>query len=68
MNRYGTGQKAIRYNGNIVQVDLPFLKNIFSDELYKIALQKSCNENLTIFFFVIRIEKEMLCVYSKRKR
>ena len=51
MNRYGTGQKAIRYNGNIVQVDLPFLKNIFSDELYKIALQKSCNENLTIFFF-----------------
>ena len=26
-----------------------------SDDLYKIALQKSCDENLNFFFFVISI-------------
>ena len=33
----------------------------------EIALQKSRNENL-IIFFVIRVLKQMFCVYSKRKR
>ena len=62
MDRYGTDQKVIRYNGNIVLISRIFQKNVF---VFRVLHSQ---KNISFFLYLSLGDKLIFCNLKKTRR